>query len=82
MANDAHRRVVHESACRRPTPCSIDLCTINHAKGRNCFCAHASHFDALRDKRTGDENHLLSDFFVSLRTPLGRRIGKRGAGHD
>ncbi len=80
VANDAYRRVVHESACRRPTPCGIDLPTINHANGRNRFCAHALHFDTLRDERTGDENRLLSQFFVSLLAPLDRRVGKRGAG--
>src|SRR5437762_7024040 len=82
VANDAHRRVVHEGACRRPTPCGIDLPTINDANGRNRFCADAVHFDALRDERTGDENRLLSHFFLSLLAPLDRRIGKRGAGRD
>ena len=82
MANDAHRRVVHESAWRRPTPCGIDLPAINHAKGRNRFCAHALHFDTLRDKRTGDEDRLLSHFFLSLLAHLDRRIGKHGAGRD
>jgi hypothetical protein len=82
VANDAHRRVVHESACRRPTPCGIDLPTINDANGRNRFCADAVHFDALRDERTGDENRLLSHFFVWLRAGLDWRIGKRGAGRD
>ncbi len=82
VANDAHRRIVHESACRRPTPCGIDLPTINHANGGNRFCAHALHFDTLWDERTGDENRLLSHFFLSLRAPLDRRIGKRGAGRD
>lgn len=82
MANDAHRRIVHESACCCPTPCGIDLCTINHANGRNRFCAHALHFDALWNERTGDENRLLSHFFLSLRAVLDRRIGKQGAGRD
>ena len=72
--------IVHKSAWRRPTPCGIDLPTINHAKGRNRFCAYALHFDTLWDERTGDENRLLSHFFVSLLAPLDRRIGKRGAG--
>jgi len=76
VANDANGRVVHESACRRPTPCGIDLPTINHANGRNRFCAHALHFDTLRDERAGDENRLLSHFFLSLLAPLDRRIGK------
>ena len=75
VANDAYRRIVHESACRRPAPCGIDLPTINHAKGRNRFCADAVHFDALRDERTGNENRLL-------RASLDRRIGKRGGGRD
>src|SRR5437899_7812460 len=82
VANDAHRRVVHKKAGRRLTPCGIDLCTINHAKGRSRFCAHALHFDTLRDERTGDENRLLSHFSLSLLAPLDRRIGKRGAGRD
>jgi hypothetical protein len=82
VANDAHRRVVHESACRRPTPCGIDLPTINHAKGRNRCRADAAHFDALRDKRTGNENRLLNHLFLSFRADLDRRIGKRGAGRD
>jgi hypothetical protein len=82
VANDAHRRVVHESAWRRPTPCGIDLPTINDANGRNRFCAHALHFDTLRDERTGDENRLLSRFFLSLLAPLDRRIGKRSARRD
>src|SRR5437870_6864406 len=66
VANDAHRRIVHESACRRSTPCGIDLPTRNDANRRNRCRAHAVHFDALRDERTGDENRLLSHFFVSL----------------
>src|SRR6266496_1500847 len=80
VANDAHRRIVHESACRRPTSCGIDLPTINDANGRNRFCADAAYFDALRDERTGDENRLLNHFFLLFRGSLDRRIGKRGAG--
>ena len=82
VANDAHRRVVNESACRRPTSCTVNFPTRNDANGRNRFCAHALHFDALRDERTGDENRLLSHFFLSLRARLDRRVGKRGAGRD
>ena len=65
-----------------PRPVAIDFPTRNDANGRNRFCAHALHFDALRDERTGDENRLLSHFFLSLRAALDRRIGKRGAGRD
>ena len=82
VPNDTYRRIVHESACRRPAPCGIDLPTINHAKGRNRFCADAVHFDALRDERTGNENRLLNHLFLSLRASLDRRIGKRGGGRD
>ena len=82
VANDAHRRVVHESACRRPTPCGIDLPTINDTNGRHSCRADAAYFDALRDERTRDENRLLNHFFVSFRAGLNRRIGKRGAGRD
>src|SRR5438105_4190065 len=64
VAKHAHRRVVHESACGRLTPCGIDLPTINDANGRNRCCADAAQFDALRDERTGDENCLLSYFFL------------------
>src|SRR5947208_14201642 len=66
VANDAHRRIVHKSAWRRPTPCGVDLPTRNDANGRNRFCAHALHFDALWDERTGDENRLLGHFFFSI----------------
>jgi hypothetical protein len=76
VAKDAHRRVVHKKAWRRLTPCSIDLPTINDANGRNRCRADAAHFDALRDERTGDENRLLSHFFVSLLAGLDRRVGK------
>ena len=82
VANDAHRRIVHKSARRRPTSCAVNFPTRNDANGRNRFCAHALHFDALRDERAGDENRLLSQFFVSLLAPLDRRIGKQGAGRD
>src|SRR6266436_5822716 len=70
VANDAHRRVGHEKAWCGLTPCGVDLPTIYDPKGRNRFCAHALHFDTLRDKRTGDENRLLSHFFFSLLAPL------------
>jgi len=76
VANDAHRRIVHKSARRRPTSCAVNFPTRNDANGRNRFCAHALHFDALRDERAGDENRLLSDFFLPLRGGLDRRIGK------
>jgi len=82
VANDANRGVVHKSAWCCPTPCGIDLPTINNANGRNRFCAHAVHFDALWNERTGDENRLLSHFFLALLAPLDWRIGKRGAGRD
>jgi hypothetical protein len=82
VAKYAHRRIVHEGACRRPTPCGIDLPTINDTNGRHCFRADAVHFDALRDERTGDENRLLNHFFLLFRGSLDRRIGKRGAGRD
>src|SRR5438067_166486 len=82
VAKDTHRRIVHERAGRRLTPRGIDLPTIDHANGRNRCCAHAPHFDALRDERTGDENRLLNHFLPSLRADLDRRIGKRGTGRD
>src|SRR5205814_8506491 len=82
VANDAHRRIVHKSARRRPTSCAVNFPTRNDANGRNRFCAHALHFDALRDERAGDENRLLSHFLLSLLAPLDRCIGKRGAGRD
>src|SRR6476620_9841228 len=82
VANDAHRRIVHKSARRRPTSCAVNFPTRNDAKGRNRFCAHALHFDALRDERAGDENRLLSHFFLALLAPFDRRVGKRGAGRD
>src|SRR6478672_1203193 len=82
VANDAHRRIVHKSARRRPTSCAVNFPTRNDANGRNRFCTHALHFDTLWDERTGDENRLLSHFFFSLPAPFDRRIGKRGAGRD
>src|SRR5438128_5588841 len=82
VAKYAHRRIVHEGACRRPTPCCVDFPTINDANGRNRFRADAAHFDTLRDERTSDENGLLNHLFLSFRAVLGWRIGKRGGGPD
>jgi hypothetical protein len=82
VAKDAHRRIVHKSARRRPTPCGIDLPTINDTNGRHCCRADAAHFDSLRDERTGDENRPLNHFFLSFRAGLNRRIGKQGASGD
>ena len=53
-----------------PRPGGIDFPTSNHAKGRNRFCAYALHFDTLWDERTGDENRLLSHFFLFPPAPL------------
>lgn len=82
VAKHAHRRIVHKSACRGPTPCGVDLPTINHANRRNRRRADATHSDALWDERTGDENRLFTHFFLSLSVALDRRIRKRGAGRD
>ena len=82
VTNDPHRRFVHEKARCRLTPGGINRCTIKHANGRNRFRADVVHLNSLRDEGTGDENRLLSHFFVSRRGALGRRIGKRGADRD
>ena len=74
------RRIVDEGARGRLPSGPVDFMAVNNSNRRDRLGTYWLQFNTLWNKRTGDENRLLSHFFLSLLAPFDRRIGKRGAG--
>ena len=71
----AHRGIVNESAWRRLPPDPVDFVAIDDSKRRDRLRADRFQFDALRYKRTCDENRLLFNFLLAFRSLLDLGVG-------
>jgi len=82
----AQRRLIDESARRRKSPGPVDLTTVNDSNRRNGGSADRLQFNALWDKRTGDENRPLFNCLLTSRSLLNPGLSKhrssKHAGHD
>ena len=82
----AHRRIIDQSARRRLSPGPVDFMAVNNSNRRDRLGTYRLQFNTLWNKRTGDENGLLFDFLLTLRSSVARGLGKdrssKHAGHD